>query len=153
MKLKKPRTLIKCMCGCGQELISVDDKGRDRKFLQGHNAQGKHWQWNNESKEKVKGISTRDIKGEANPLWNGGRYVDVYGYVWILKPEHPNATKNGYIREHRLVLEQKIGRLLLPGEIPHHVNGIKSDNRPENLELYGSQSKHIREAHYAKNND
>lgn len=146
---KKLRLLIKCACGCGQLLESVDEKGRDRRFIHGHNTRNRHWRWSNESKEKVKGISRRDIRGSANPLWNGGRYKDSWGYIWVLQPDHPFATKTGYIREHRLVLEQKLGRLLAPEEVPHHINGIKDDNRPENLKLYPNHSTHIKEAHFA----
>jgi hypothetical protein len=50
-------------------------------------------------------------------------------------PEHPGASKHGYVMEHRVVAEQTIGRRLTPGEVVHHKNGIKDDNRPENLEV------------------
>lgn len=53
----------------------------------------------------------------------------------ILKPEHPNAKANGYIFEHRLVVEGFIGRYLLKNEVVHHKNGIRTDNRVENLEI------------------
>lgn len=74
--------------------------------------------------------------------WNGGR-VKVNGYIKLRKsllPEdlrdHPRMHKNGYILEHILVMEEKLGRRLLPGENVHHINGVRDDNRPENLELW-----------------
>lgn len=67
--------------------------------------------------------------------WKGGRKKSKKGYVYILVPGHPNATKNGYVLEHRLVMEKILGRYLRKGEEVHHRNAVKDDNRPENLEL------------------
>lgn len=58
------------------------------------------------------------------------------GYVLVYCPEHPNATASGYILEHVMVMAETLGRPLLPGENVHHRNGMKTDNRPENLELW-----------------
>lgn len=65
-----------------------------------------------------------------------GRKVQWGGYVYVLAKDHPMVTGDGYVMEHRLVMEKMIGRYLLPNETVHHKNGIKGDNREENLELW-----------------
>lgn len=57
------------------------------------------------------------------------------GYVYLKIPGHPMASKRGYVAEHRIVVSKMIGRNLKSNEHVHHINGIKTDNRPENLEL------------------
>jgi len=83
-------------------------------------------------------------KGLIGPLskaWRGGTFViKRSGYVYIYRPEHPFSRRNssgggGYILEHRWVMEQKLGRYLTINEEVHHINGVKGDNRIENLEL------------------
>ena len=74
-------------------------------------------------------------KGKRSYHWKGGRVKDKFGYIQIWKPEHPNAKIAGYIHEHRLVISESLGRPLESWEYVHHRNGIKDDNRLENLEL------------------
>jgi len=89
-----------------------------------------------------KGRGPGALPGERNPFWKGGRTIASNGYVLVKRPEHHLADVRGYVYEHRLVMEEKLGRPLEPGEIPHHINGSKTDNRPENLELMGSHAEH-----------
>lgn len=67
------------------------------------------------------------------------RFLDANGYVHVRARNHPRASKYGrHILEHTLVMENKLGRYLYPEESVHHKNGIRSDNRKENLELWAS---------------
>lgn len=76
-------------------------------------------------------------------------YKTDYGYILVNCPGHPFCNNRGYVREHRLVMEKKIGRYLKPIEKVHHINGIKDDNRIENLELFDNLSEHTK--HHVKN--
>ena len=86
----------------------------------------------------------KDIDGSKNPNWRGGKRLDKSGYYLIHSPNHPLADGDGYVREHRLVIEKTIGRYLTLKEVVHHVNQLKSDNRPENLQLLSGEAEHRR---------
>ncbi|TSA28600.1 HNH endonuclease [bacterium] len=79
--------------------------------------------------------------GEKGFRWKGGKTKTTKGYILIYKPKHPFCQKGNYVLEHRFVMEKMIGRFLKPKEAVHHINGIKDDNRPENLQLF-SHSPH-----------
>jgi hypothetical protein len=66
---------------------------------------------------------------------NGNGYIDRNGYIILYAPENPNSSKTGKLMEHRMVMSNFIGRTLYKDETVHHKNGIRNDNRIENLEL------------------
>lgn len=73
-------------------------------------------------------------RGEGNPNFSGGKYIDDKGYIRVLRQDH-KYNNRGYVYEHRLVLEEHLGRLLQPWESVHHINELKLDNRLTNLFL------------------
>lgn len=74
-------------------------------------------------------------------MWNIKKIVSKGDYNYALVPEHPNATKNGYVLEHRIVMENYLGRLLDKNEVVHHKDGNKKNNNIDNLEIM-SQKEH-----------
>jgi hypothetical protein len=74
----------------------------------------------------------------------GGRFLNWQGYVQVLDPRRVRAKKHGsnYILEHRLVMETILGRPLRRVEVVHHLNGVRDDNRPENLAVLGPEEEH-----------
>ncbi len=123
---------MECKCGCG---LQVND---GKQFVSGHNLRGL----------KMTPEHRRHI-GEAQRLaWTNKRKRLPLGST--------NHDANGYIRvkvlhgsgrwdkEHVLIMEQHLGRKLLPGESIHHLNGIRTDNRIENLYLCKNKSEHSR---------
>jgi len=84
-------------------------------------------------------------KGEGNGNWKGGKTYHSKGYIYEYCPDHYRADARGYVLQHILVMERKIGRLLWPWETVHHKNGVKDQNDEDNLELFwttGEHSKH-----------
>lgn len=93
---------------------------------------------------RISANHARPSKGKFGPDstgWKGGRYTtkrDKYIYIWA--PNHPHAKRGGgggggYVLEHRLIMEKTLGRYLDADEDVNHINGVKDDNRPENLIL------------------
>ena len=82
-------------------------------------------------------------KGNKHWNWKGGRREGWHGYIFVYNPIHPNCNIRGYVREHRLIMEKYLGRYLTEDEVIHHKNGIKDDNRIENLSI-SNVSEHIK---------
>jgi hypothetical protein len=87
-----------------------------------------------ETKMKIS-ESRNKYKGENHPMWKGGRRINHNGYVEVRIPNHHRARGNGYVFEHILVAEEKLGRKLKVNEQVHHLNKNRQDNRPENLSI------------------
>ena len=120
------------------------------------------WIENGKRLSKTEGsIMARATAGKAN---KGKRRRNDYefgghekrrtdGYIKVYVPDHPNSTTDGYVMKHILVMEREIGRTLHPGEVVHHVNRIRDDNRIENLRLMTvseHMSMHMLERHAAR---
>lgn len=82
---------------------------------------------------QYKNALDREHNGKPARLTKGG-------YVLVWQPDHPNASSNGWVSEHRLVAAEMIGRALTSLDEVHHINRIKDDNRPENLEVLDGQT-------------
>lgn len=87
--------------------------------------------------------------GAENPAFKGGIKVRPDGYIMRLAPEgHPaRAAAYPYVLEHRLVMEEHLGRFLEPEEVVHHIDGDPSNNALDNLQLFANQSEHISKGH------
>jgi hypothetical protein len=89
-----------------------------------------------------KNLTHRWVKGIRHSR-HKHRNLKFNGYIEIYKPNHPNYTQRGYVLEHRLIVEKYIGRYLEKFEDVHHINGIKNDNRIDNLKIL-THSEHTR---------
>lgn len=98
-----------CSVACSAKRRSITTKGRTL------NSGRTHFK---------KGIKAHNYKG----FWTTKK-----GYIVVFKPEHPSSNKKGYVKEHRYVVETRLGRTLGKDEVVHHINHKRDDNRTENL--------------------
>lgn len=114
------RRMWRCQCACG----------KIANILQSALKYGK---------SKSCGCQNLEVRrGPQSAKWKGGRHQNKGGYILVKTPNHPRATGNNYVLEHIVVMEEQLGRSLVPGENVHHKNGNRADNRPENLELWNT---------------
>lgn len=90
--------------------------------------------WRENISQALKGRS--GLKLDKNPNWKGGRYLDGCGYIMI------NNRSNQRKHEHRILMEQKLGRKLTKLEVIHHIDGNRSNNNLSNLYLFSTSSEH-----------
>lgn len=81
--------------------------------------------------------------GKNSWKWKGGYYIQR-GYKYIYAKNNPNAKKDGYIREHRLIMEQKLGRNLKQKEVIHHIDKNRLNNKINNLMVFKNNAEHIK---------
>lgn len=116
-----------CECGCGSPVR--------RRFVSGHNRRGEVTPPEHRAKIAASQRSAWASKRARKPL--GSRRLDANGY-WLVKVREGGGR---WDKEHVLVAEAALGRKLEPDEHVHHINGVKVDNRPENLHVC-SRSEH-----------
>ena len=142
-----------CLCGCGNKALWNAARKRWNSFIHNHhfrleeyrepkelvrqrmlgNKLGPGRKWTPELREEY----AKGQIGSNNPNWKGGIYKNCNGYLLQRVPER------GYVMQHRLVMEEKLGRRLTLEEVVHHIDGNRENNRHENLLLFANHSQHL----------
>lgn len=123
----------------GRHYHTEKSKSRISEAKFGTHCVGRKW-----TEEQKKNLSKAKNGVFIKPTKYGGHIKKrCDGYNAVYCPDHPRATKEGYVMEHILVMEEHIGRHLEPKEVVHHINKIRDDNRIDNLKLM-TVSEHAR---------
>lgn len=83
---------------------------------------------------------------------NNKYWYKQHGYIKRKVTQHPFSDKRGYVMEHRLVVEENLGEFLPKHAVVHHINGVRDDNRLENLEIVQEQARHAKSHDTGKRN-
>lgn len=140
-----------CRCDCGREYLV-----QRSNLISGNSTQCRICasKYKTPVKHSIKSKEKNRLSHLGNKSWNfKGRIKTTAGYIMIYMPNHPNSVggRGGiYISEHRLVMEKHLGRYLTRKEVVHHINGIRNDNRIENLILFSNLSAHQNFIHLNK---
>jgi hypothetical protein len=144
IKREDPSPLLEDLTGKKFNMLTVLKKTEKRKSKGGKTLT--YWHCRCEC-GKEKSVNANTLKrgrvkscgchGRKKDGWEGGGWAkDANGYILILSKAHPYSNSKGYVHEHRLAMERHLGRYLDSNEIVHHKNGVRDDNRIENLELW-----------------
>lgn len=130
------------ICGVNKTTILrwLDTYGIERRDLDGIT---------DRTREKFSELASAR-SGPQTGRWNGGQTINQYGYRYILQPDHPNANGNGYVAEHRLVMEFILGRLLSLEEVVHHRDHNRLNNFSDNLFVFPNSSLHAKFHQYKR---
>ena len=149
-KVKEKKTKLCNSCKIEKNRCDFSSKSIERgtlhfecKECQSKRLKNKPKEW--KEKQKIRCRKKSRIKLGLNPDFEGlyrypatdkTKYVDENGYVMIYRKNHPNSYSRGRISEHIYKMSEFLGRALFKKENVHHKNGIRDDNRIENLELW-----------------
>jgi hypothetical protein len=125
------QTLVLCRCQCGTERVVI------QASIKAGQSKSCGCLQREAAVKTITAVGYRQV-GKLSPKWVNGKFQDTRGYVMAYSPGHPRAKTRNYVQEHTLVMEKMLGRYLFPHEVVHHRNGVRNDNRPENLELWST---------------
>lgn len=162
MSSEQPTAYGYCECGCGQKTTVSDRthtqyghvKGEPMRYIRGHAMRGKklsaeararvgaaHAGRPKSAEQRAKMSAAQ--RGAKGPNWHGGRIEREGRTLIYVGREHPMADTYGYVYEHRLVLAQAMGRMLVDGHV-HHVDCDPTNNALDNLVYLAGSSEHTR---------